>query len=206
MSNYRESEHFPAIREAFGAVRDMAALNGDRYEPADTLRTKTSLERSKGLLEASDDTDVTHSFIDNTQHYEGEVIVDDVDALREAMDVWAGWVGMDRVPGLLEQHKKQCEQDVSHELEHVAAARSLGLHAVKFGLQLLQAGVDRVSFRPFVLPHQPTRPITKLGNAFVIAAPNELSDGDLQSLRNLGYTDKPDVMSRLSAKSFQIDT
>lgn len=90
------------------------------------------------------------------------------------------------------------ESQVQHEIQHGRAARLAG-----FSLGLYSLGTwESENSLDWQVAHaalKPTRVLTKLGLASIVAAPERLSSGDHQSLERLGYVGVDDVAERVIA-------
>ena len=67
-----------------------------------------------------------------------EVLALNEDELREAMSCWGYAVGLQ--PEQWARHEDFMEKQLSHEAEHTAAIRDLGITVVHYGLELLGSG------------------------------------------------------------------
>lgn len=91
----------------------------------------------------------------------------------------------------------------SHEIEHAMAATAVGFSTIHYGFALWDEGAT--SRWQFAICHSgPTRPVTKLAYAAIMATPRDLSIGDLQGLKEMGYAGRADVIARVAAHSLDI--
>ena len=90
---------------------------------------------------------------------------------------------------------------ISHEEEHAAAARAVGFTKTAYGFapQMDPFGVIPypLGVQLFMHPLAPSRPVTKLGLATILAAPASPSPGDLAQLQAMGYQGAADVAARV---------
>ncbi|MET9260344.1 hypothetical protein [Amycolatopsis sp. NPDC004079] len=133
---------------------------------------------------------------------------------RDFPDVtWAGTLDDLRVfmVELIDEHRGRIddgffEQQLRHADEQATAARAVGFSKVRYGLLVRPCKIarradgtwDRSLFWQVCMQYvAPTRPVTKLAYAAVVAAPRLLSDGDASALRVMGYRDAADVARRI---------
>lgn len=93
-------------------------------------------------------------------------------------------------------------EQVRHEDEHAAVARTVGFRRIRYGLLVRERpgaspGSIRVDWKLCIQQVAPSRPVTKLLYAAIVAAPRCLSADDVEALRVMGYRDADDVARRI---------
>lgn len=97
------------------------------------------------------------------------------------------------------------DKDISHEKRHKAAADRIGFRHSVHEVQLTESRETptpqglaiQFGWRPSVRQAGPINGVTKLASASIVAAPANLSDGDLARLNAMGYEGQDDVAQRI---------
>jgi len=155
--------------------RDNHYLSEYRYAPDNHV-----IDRSFEVVPSLPITSIESSMVDNLDELE-DILIAFSERFRSALN------------------PERIYSKVEHEHSHGIAAHLAGFSVIKYGVAYFESDSGSVDWVVRTTPLHPTRDVTKLSFASIVAAPFKMSLSDREQLDFLGYKSAWDVARKVIA-------